>query len=844
MKTTEFISILALTLGATATAGNIHGTVTDADGPLPEADVVLYRRSDTTKAFVTEYTDMDGKFDIANVPPGQYVLKVEFLGFKPKKMGITLTQAKPNIKNMTVRMQDDTHMLSEVVITGERTALHVDPDKKTFLVNANAVTEGVSISDMLREIPTVDVDVEGNVSLRSNESVEIYIDGKPSGMSDDSQADILEQLPAGSIEKVEIITNPSSKYNAEGEAGIINIVLKESFRKGYYGTVNGGVNVPIDGRPGGTVGVSLNYNTGKWSFSGSLGAQRNDENGKRKRDRLVYRDGGDTSFTHTHAKTRNQRTSEFLRLGAAVRIDTCNYLSWNALGSLAQRKRNEDNLYTYGTLNSGQRLTQRYATSDYETSGDRYMLNTSLSYNHKSRRRAGEEYTIAATVAGNGGDNENTYDNSSLDTLRQTLPGSRNRQDEKRKQSMVNYLLQIDYTLPLSNVTKMEMGAKADLKHDKNKSDSIYVSEGSPDFEKRHLEPRTETNNFEMQQNIYSAYASLTGSIMKQLKYNIGLRGELTDMSWKQHTTGDKSSKDPYFDLFPSAFFSYAITKSDELQLNYTRRLQRPRMFRINPYVNHTDSSNVRYGNPDLDPEKTHSIELNYVKTVEGDVYTASLYMKYTSDVVSRYSFLDGGVLNSTFANMSKSQSEGLELIAKNHIGILTLTSNLNLYHYKIDGGNFTVNYVSRETGRIMPAKVSLDENSSLSLTAKMTADLQLPWGLTGQVSGNYRSPVASSQGRRHHNFSMNAGLRRAFFNKKVNASLSVRDIFNTNKFRNNTFSDTFDQEEEFQRSGTTLYLNLSYNFGNMSSGKKKAGKGAAGSDEGSFDDMEEIGGE
>lgn len=823
-STNKIKSVAAgLLFTTSAFAGSLRGTVSDNEGGMPGADILLYKQSDTTSIYQQDVTDDNGRFSFNPLPNGRYMLKVEFVGYKTKKINFTISNAKPDIKAMAVKMQDDVEMMQAVVVTGERTALHVDADKKTFLVNSNAVTEGVSISDMLREVPSVDVDVEGTVSLRGNESVEIYINGKPAGLSDGNAAEVLEQLPASSIEKVEIITNPSSKYNAEGHAGIINIVLKDDNRKGYYGSVTGGLNVPIDGQIGGSLGASITYTTKQWTLNGSLGFQRNSNEGKRERERQSFA-GADTSFTNSYAKGPRNRTSEFLRLGATYRIDEKNTISWNGLGSLAQRDFEEKYKYTNGHILNGQSIADRYSISDNETEGDRNMLSTTIDYTHTFAKE-GESLSAAASFSTSKSNSTNDYLLATTDENCVALPGSMTYKNESRDERSKETTLQIDYSLPIGK-GKMEMGAKGSFRNSTNESDSMMMDENAAGFaDRRRDTPASATNDFEMQENIYAGYASYSGKLTKRLKYNIGLRGELTDLSWKQNLTNDKSKKDPYFNLFPSAFLSYTLNETDELQLNYTRRLARPRMRFINPYVSQNDSLNVMYGNPDLDPELTHSLELNYVKNVEGDLYTASLYYKRTDDVIARYTWLNGNVATTTFGNMSKQQSTGLELIAKNHISLLTLTTNLNFYYSQLDGGEFHINQIDKTTGAITPTLASLDENSSFSWTAKMTADLKLPASITGQISGNYMSPRALSQGRSHHMFTMNAGVRRPFLNRKLNVSFTVRDIFSTFKFRSNTYDDTFNQENEFSRGGATFLLNASYNFGNMKSSKSK-GKG------------------
>ena len=819
MKKTVFLTIALLAPPVALFAGSIHGTVSDESGVLPDADVILYRQSDTTTVFRTDMTTDDGKFAFTDIPNGHYMVKVEYIGFKTKKINISLTNAKPDIKSMKVNMKDDGELIQGVEVVGQRTALHVDADRKTFLVNAGAVVEGVSISDLLREIPSVDVDVEGNVSLRNNEGVEIYINGKPAGMNDGNASEILEQLPANSIEKVEVITNPSSKYNAEGSAGIINIVLKEDFRQGYYGSVNGGLNIPIDGNPSGSIGASITYNTPKWLLNAAAGWQGRANNGTSERYLERYTPEG-IEHSSSEATTKRKRNSEFLNLGATYRINEKNTIAWKGMASLAQRDNTSDIDIDNGT------------ERDYNTvDGNRAMFNTGLDYNHMFDRE-GEELRLAATFNTSSNKNEKGYSTNLMNPFGYPVDSTRTYKFENSDMKFNQFSAQADYTLPVGRTSKLEMGAKADLTENKLETDNARYSNKNAQLSgidnsalKDGSQPKNRDNDFEMDQNVYAAYATFSSTINKRFKYNLGLRGELTDMHWKEHLNGETNSK-TYFDPFPSAFLSYTLSEKDELQLNYTSRLTRPRMRLINPYKNMNDSKNVNYGNPDLVPEKTHAFELNYVRNVEGDLYTASVYYKYTKDVISRFTWLDDAqVSNSSFFNTGKSNEEGVELIAKNHIGFLTLTSNVNLYYYSLKGASVEIDKRRQE----------LDGESSFSWTGKMSADMQLPWKLSGQITANYNSPRATIQGRRHHMFTMNAGLKRSFLQRKLNATLSVRDLFNTFRFHSTNYGDNFHQENKFRFMGTTIFLNLSYNFGNMGSNKKRGG----GNNEG--DDVEEY---
>ena len=330
----------------------IIGTVVDGEGvSLPSATVLLFKSGETDYS-VGSTTDMDGKFQFENLSLGKYRVEVSFMGFRTQKLSVELTQEKPRIKFKDIVMREDAALLSAVEVSAKRSSLQVDIDKKTFLVNESAVSEGMSASEVLKEIPSVDVDVEGNVSLRNNENVEIYINGKPAGLTDENRGDILEQLPAGTIEKVEVITNPSSKFDAEGAAGIINVVLKTDSQKfSYYGSVSGGVSYPWGGKPGGNVGANVNFSKGKWSSFVGVGYRNRRSLGSSVLERKTYLNKADETqgdYMNQNAESDFVMNSGFLRLGTDVKMNDRNTLGLSGMFSLGGRDRSQFLNYELG----------------------------------------------------------------------------------------------------------------------------------------------------------------------------------------------------------------------------------------------------------------------------------------------------------------------------------------------------------------------------------------------------------------------------------------------------------------------------------------------------------------
>lgn len=831
MKFRNFLLLFLLCcVSATAVEYKISGIVVDATGqPLPSATVLLYKQG-ATDYDKGEATDMEGQFVLTGLSQGNYRMEISFMGFRTKKIDIALTEEKPEKRYSKIILQEDAALLTAVEVSAKRASLQVDIDKKTFLVNESAVSDGMSASEVLKEIPSVDVDVEGNVSMRNNENVEIYINGKPSGLSDDNKGDILEQLPAGSIEKIEVITNPSSKFDAEGSAGIINIVMKKSNDKAsYYGSVSAGISYPWGGKPGGNVGGNINFSRGKWSSYVNVGYTNRKSIGHGETNRESYRTS-DTILLNQNSHTDFVMNTAFLRMGTDCQVDSMNRIGLSGMFSFGGRNRDQFIDYDKGYLRWNEECYNSFQSRNSFTDNNRIMGNATVDYEHSFA----ESHTLSTsfTFSANKNDNERTYEQKNYDSLRSSIQDLDYVQEQHTLNYNRNFDLQVDYLKPISSKSKLEAGVKLSFLNQYSDVNSSIQKADATEFVAQH----ELDNDFELHQKIYAGYVSY-GNKFGRFAMQLGLRGELTDPDWKLNTTGEESTKDPYFKVFPTAFFSYALSDKDELQLSYTRRISRPRRMWLNPYVNVSDSTNITFGNPDLDPEFTNSLECNYVKNFKKHTFMASLYYQLMQDVIQRYSWMVGESMMNTFANMTTSHSTGLELIMKNNWKSLSLTSNVNMYYYKLNGGDFVVN--SKQNGSLSEVEVSIDDRESFSWTAQLSADFSLPKDFNLQLTGNYRSPRATAQGKSLSSYFVNMGLKKPFLKKKLVATISVRDLLNSRKWKSETWNDTFYQYSESSWSGRMLNFNLTYNFGNMSkTNSKKNTNGQSTTDEDVFEDF------
>lgn len=848
-KILSLLFFFAISMIAVAQSYVIKGKVVDAKTgeTIPFANVEL-KSADGSQLVHGLFTGDDGRFTIENVAEDKYQLVISFMGYSDYNGKVTPEILKrEGGARFTVKLHEDVALLSQVEIVGTRTQLQMDVDKKTFLVNEGAASVGVSATDVLRDIPTVDVDMEGKISLRNNENVEVFINGRSVGLSGDAQGEMLEQFPAGSIEKIEVITNPSSKYSAEGSGGIINIVLKQDAPAGVFGNVTAGISYPTEGKVGGNLGASVNVTKNKWTILSALGYQRRTFRGASdiKREQFFSRDSSlldfadrmqDTIFNNTDGERNFVMNSYFARLGLDYKINDKNRVGLSGVLSLGKNKRDEDFDYNFGKILNGTRIDTAYSDRTAHAKSPRNMYTVKFDYSHKFSE--GKELSFLAQTSFNSQDQEVNYYQSRYNINNQLESYSEQFQTNDR--TIRKNQFAVDYTSPVGKYSNLEVGINVDMTNERNDALSYQRSDASQEF----VSQDNLTNDFEYIQKIYAWYGMWSGKF-KRIAYKVGLRGELSDISWKQHNTGTSDDLDAYGNLFPSLFLSYNATENDELQFSAIRRISRPRGWNLNPNPNMSDSTAIRYGNPDLHPEEAFSGEMNYLHTTpKGHVYTVSAYYRFTDDVIEQYSWTEKSdtraILKSTFANLNRSHSTGLELIAKNKFKPLTLTTNFNLYYYNLVGGETTIE-VADENGVLIRRPLVLRQRSGFSWDIKEGIDFRLPLGITGQFTFNCRSPRVTSQGKSMNSFFMNFGLKRQFMDKKLSLSFNVRDITNSNKRNMETWSETFHQISKTSRNGRTFNLNASYSFGNNNkkNGKKGDRDGRSGLDDDmNFDDF------
>ena len=759
---------------------------------------VALHKDGSSKIHMGMTSNLDGDFEFQSLPKGNYELKITFVGYTPVNIPVVISDKKPNINLGNIYLKEDSKLLGEVQVTGQRSQMKFEVDKKIFNVDQNIASAGSSASEALSNIPSITVDNEGNVSLRNNSSVTIWINGRPSGLTEDNQAQILEQFPAESIESIEVITNPSAKYSSEGSAGIINIVMKKDKNKGYYGGISGGGNT----QGGYQANANINLNYKKFEGFASVGYRQMVFKNKNETERTSILSDGSESYLSQRGNGTGGGGGLFARLGGTYNITKNDALGITLSGMNGGRHRDNELVSSYPMSS---RLSSTRKTKD---DTDHYMLSSAIDYSHTFGRDHDLKFSGSFDYSKNDSKTKYTQFNET----------NTDYQLEEKPRERKSVELQADYANKLSDLLKVEVGYKGNLSW-RNSDSRVW-----DDFDK--LAPQyTLYNDFSYDENIQAAYVSLSGKAGK-LSYQGGLRGENTN--YHTDTKGydnngnivdGLNNKRNYFELFPSAFLNYSLPHGNEVQVNYTRRIQRPRGRQLNPFANITDSANISRGNPDLNPEFTHAVEFNYIKNWETQMFSASLFYRQTDGVIQQVSYLDNNILYSTSDNATNSVRSGVELVSKNKLfKILDLTTTVNMYYYKVDG--FTYKYDLGE--------FNYDGSKDFTWDARMIANIMLPWSVSLQVTGNYTAPSKNASGKSYENYWLDAGVRKSFLNRKLTVAITGRDLLDSRKFKNYTFGENFSQISKGQWGGRQIGVNVAYSFGNMSltKGKKKNNNG------------------
>jgi ferric enterobactin receptor len=841
--------------------GHIYGKVVDSLGkPISDASVLVLQNkldssSKKTKQVLVKgaSTAGNGEFNIEDLPVmGKLTLKITGTGYKTFEQTVSFmpergannaapvpgTAAQMPAAGMKssfdkdlgkIKLTSEIKELQEVTVTTTKSLMKLDIDKKVFNVDKNIVSEGGTAVDVMKNVPGLNVDIDGSVTLR-NASPQLFVDGRPTTLT-------LDQIPANAIETVEIITNPSAKYDASGGgAGILNVVLKKNKKTGYNGMVRAGVDKYGETNSG----IDFNVRQGKINLSAGINARAMNGRSNSTTDRTNLTDVPVTTINQVNTD-KTKGTMLFGRLGLDYFVTNNTTLSLSGVRMHGNMKPasvldiSTDSLYNTGTLSS---FSQRNTNSQRIFDGQGLVFGMKHLF-----AKPGEEWTVDANYFTGKNSNNSMYTTEYYATDKASAIINSKMQQIISGGSDKNLILQTDYVKPLTTKTKLETGIRAAFRSRLNSNNNYIYDYLSDEF----LVLPSSASNYKSNDNVYAAYGSVASSV-KDFSYKLGLRAESSNYSGELTDTKQTFSNKYTVSLFPSIFLSQKLANNQDVQLSYTRRINRPNFFQLIPFVDSTDNLNISKGNAALLPEFTQSLELNYMKQFRGNnTLLASVYYKKTKNLITRYLYQEtdavtgNTALINTFINANSSRSTGAELTVQNTLTKwLNTSTNINLYNSKINTDNLN----------------GTSQDAMWSWFGKFNSNFKLPAKFTVQLSAMYQSktnlPVnsnqggpggggppgmmaqSSSQGYINPFYSVDLAVKKTFLNNKFTVTLSVNDIFKTRKQNQYSESDYFMQQYNRVRDQQMVRLNLSYSFGKIDAllfKRKSQGTGQTGSE-------------
>jgi ferric enterobactin receptor len=763
-------------------AGQIRGAVVSGGTgqPLGSASVEIRSAADST-LIGGALTRPDGSFRIEGLRPGRYYVRISSLGHRTEtRAGVALAPASPTMDMGRIELAVSAVQLEEITATGERSRVVLAPDRNTYTVRDMPATAGGSTVDVLRNVPSIEVDGENRVSLRGNENVVVQINGRPSPMRGDQLGTFLAQLPANVVERVEVIPNPSARYDPEGMAGIINIVLRQNTDLGLSGgvTVGGGSTGQLNGSG------QLGYQAGPLTLFGSYGYMHDERqiSGFNNTRYFVTPSFQEQRITGTmQPRGHTLTTSADLRLGARGTLSSNVVL--NARGS------ERTNLNALRQLDGTGALV---GTANNATEGeeDEMSVDVAMTYRHVFAPRV-NEFQAEVRLNRETEDDVNRF-------VREPIPGqgssaTPSRDINSTQEQTANWTVSADWTRMLGERTKLETGFKGEQRGMNN---DLAISRFSASADAWVLDP-TRSNAFDYDQSIRAAYAVVSQSLGR-FDVQGGLRAERASTRFDLATTRESFDND-YNSLFPSALVAFNAAEGTQFKASYSKRIERPRTRMLNPFGFSPDPLNVFRGNPYLKPEYTHAFELGYQQSFGAGSLQLTPFFRRTTDAVRRLrSVDDAGVSTMSFDNVATSDSYGADVNGSLRLGRLSGFGGFNAFQQVTDATNLDTDLSNRAFG----------------WSARMNATLRISSTLDAQGFLMYRAPMNAEQGRVSAMTMTNIALRQKVMGERASITLRVMDPFNTMGFASELNDPRFFQETERRFGARGVFLSFNYGFG------------------------------
>ncbi|PKQ61991.1 hypothetical protein BZG02_13710 [Labilibaculum filiforme] len=779
--------------------GVIKGLVMDSalDTPVEYATVSVYNMADSSLIDGT-ITDEKGAFELKKLKPGKYYVEVSFIGYNKAAVRNIPIDKGHNLADLkVVNLRQSSEALSEVVVTSERAPVQYQIDKKVIPVSRQITAASGTAVDVLENVPSVSVDIEGNVSLRGNSNFTVLVDGKPSILD---ASDILQQMPASVIENIEIITNPSAKYDPEGTAGIINIITKKNTENG----LNGVVNLSVGSQENRSGDILINYRKKKWNWNFGLDYDNRQFEGTSKTENRTTFNGATSSVLSDGESVMN-RTGYGIRTGFDFDMNDKNTFSFGF--RFGNRDMERGSVLDYQEFDSENPEITSYDSRDLWKK-EMTFVNTDFSY---IRKFSGKGHQLASQVSySHRGSGDERSTNELFDANGEQMQGKIAIEDGPG----TRWEIRSDYTLPLGEDAKFEFGYQGQIRSSEadTKQEDFVVGGG---YEPQPLYSHDVTYDQQVH-GLYSTYAAKFGSF----GYQLGFRSEYTNRKI-DFIDGAEKFTIKRWDFFPTIHTQMDLGSDNQVMASYTRRIQRPRGYYLEPFVTWTDAYNVRQGNPDLDPEYIDSYELGYMKRFGDQSVSFETYYKVTHNKIERVRYPweeQGNVMKSTSVNVGNDYSLGIEATINLSFG-KSFKNDLigNFYHYKEEGDFTITNAANEDTYQDFSTK---SYNWSVRNNSTVIVDMNTRL----QFTANYQSDTKWAQGERKGFFTTSAALKRDFLKRKLSATFQVKDIFGTAKHETLYEGDNFYNFSQFNHKSPSFNLKLSFKINNYKTKRERGG--------------------
>jgi outer membrane receptor protein involved in Fe transport len=759
--------------------GSISGQIIDAQTKqkIEYCNIILIRFRDSSMVSGT-ITNKEGKFILENVPPGFYRLRASYIGYDSRIIdSIRIFPQNLNVDLGIIALDEKTIDLSNIIVVGEKDVIINNLDKKVINVEKDLTTVGGTAVDVVQNIPSITVDADGNIKYRGNQSIRILIDGKPSELLGLGSGDVLSNIPATQIESVELVTNPSARYDPEGTGGILNIILKKKRDDGLNGVISltGGTGNKFNGS------FNFNYKISSLNFFASYDPRNNNSENYGNTNRT-------NSLSNNNAFLNQVSEGVFSHFGNNITagvdyvIDNFNTLTFSS------RFRNggfDNNSFVKNkTFNSNQQM-ERYFERDSDNDRRMKALQNTLSY-RRTFSKKGVELTADVMLGRFTLKRDEKFNQTNFDLNMNPLSNPL-LQKGLSDNNNIQWTIQANYINPIQNIGRIETGFNISLKNFKSKNNYLNYDYLINNW----ISDVTRRTDFDFKENIYAIYGIYSNNY-EEFKYQIGIRLEQSKVSGFEKISSSGFSKN-YFSIYPSIHLVQSLPNFQKIQLSYSRRVERPHNRILNPYIDRSDSLNISYGNPELNPEYINSIELGYSKLIKKTAITTSLFYRYTQDAITNYTFIrPDGITETTWKNLAKRLSYGVELTLGSTI-FDWFRTNSSFTYFKsdfkgLDLSNSAYSWIGKLNFIYLPVK-----------------DFNL------QVNLNYEGPNILGQVKSKEQFSTDIAMKKDFLNGQLSVLLRVSDIFNTRKWETETIGSNFFTSSYRKMESRVAYIGITY---------------------------------